>query len=121
MLDQKLASISLLKIRQERALIEFIGFEARNKYAIESAAGELIGYAAEESKGLLGTLFRQILGHWRRFTIHLYGPERNEEYKLEHPFRFYFERIEVRATSGEFLGSIQRRFSFITKEARLGR
>lgn len=115
-LEKKLQNAQAVKIKQVRELIEMIGFEARNKYSIETEDGEVIGSAAEETKGFLGAVFRQILGHWRSFVIHIFGTDHSEVYLLNHPFRFYFERLEVASRSGELIGTIERRFSFLTKK-----
>ena len=115
MIEQRLQTIPLLCIRQKKELVELLGVETRNQYSIETEQGEKIAYAAEEPKGILGMIFRQALGHWRTFTIHLLGPTREEEFSFHHPFRFYFERLEVTGRNGEKIGAVQRRFSILTK------
>ena len=116
MIEQRVASLPQVFVRQKKELLELIGFETRNQYSIESESGEILAYAAEESKGFFGALFRQALGHWRSFAVHLYGATQEEEFTFEHPFRFYFERVEVRRRNGERLGSIERRFSIFSKK-----
>ncbi len=68
----ELKNYSKLIIRQRRELFELIGFETRNKYEICDADKNVIGFCAEQNKGILGFLFRQFLGHWRSFEIHFY-------------------------------------------------
>lgn len=110
-----LATESALIIKQKRELGELLGFETRNKYAIETPSGQLVGYAAEQQKGLLGFLFRQLLGHWRRFNFHIFDANRNRIAQALHPFRWIFQRLELYSSEGEFLGALQQRFSILSK------
>lgn len=95
---------------------ELFGFETRNKYEILSERGQPIGYAAEQQKGLSGFFLRQFLGHWRVFTIKFFDSQRNEIMHAIHPFRFIFQRFEIRANNGEYIGCIQQRFSILKKK-----
>ena len=105
-----------LKIRQRRELAEFFGFETRNKYEIQTVDGRIIGFAAEQQKGFLGLLLRQVLGHWRRFEIHVFDEQRQLSLVATHPFRFWLQRLEIVAhPSGQFLGALQQRFALFSK------
>jgi uncharacterized protein YxjI len=119
MLANKLKEISIFYVRQRRELAEFIGFETRNKYSIETEGREAIAYAAEQQKGWLGFLFRQFLGHWRSFDILIFDNDRQIQFRAHHPFRFYFQRIEVRDASDQIIGIIEREFSILTKKFKL--
>lgn len=99
---------------QRRELAELFGFETRNKYAIE-ANGVQIGFAAEQGKGGLAFLARMFMGHWRSFEIHFFDEARQLVLKALHPFRFFFQRLEVSGANGRFLGAIQQRFAFFSK------
>ena len=110
-----LQSVTQVFIRQKRELAEVFGFETRNKYSIELEDGTQVGFAAEQQKGFFGILMRQALGHWRKFDINLYGPERQLEFVAHHPFRFYYQKLEVRGVSGELIGSLERRFEILGK------
>jgi hypothetical protein len=55
----------------------FIGFEQTNKYAIESESGEPLGYIAEEPRGLLSSLSRQVLRTHRPFRALIMDTEGN--------------------------------------------
>lgn len=113
---KQLLHYNTLKIVQRRELAEFIGFETRNKYEIRTADGTPIGFAAEQQKGFLGILLRQILGHWRSFEIHVFDSSRRLIVSANHPFRFFFQRLEVfEQPSGQYLGALQRRFSIFSK------
>lgn len=79
---------------------EWLGFETRN--------GAELGFAAEQRKGLLGALFRNLFGHWRRFEIHVFNPARELVLVVHHPFRFFFQGMEVRTPDGQIIGAMQR-------------
>ena len=110
-----LGSSNTFQVRQLYELAEWFGFETRNKYQISDGSGQLIAFAAEQQKGLLGFLFRMVLGHWRSFSVHIYDNQRRIVFIAEHPFRFFFQRLEVRKSDGGPLGAIQQRFSIFTK------
>lgn len=102
-------------IRQRHELGEFLGFETRNKYEVTDRNRNIIAYAAEQNKGLIGFLSRQFLGHWRSFEIMLFAPNRQPLFKVSHPFRFFFQRMEVVDHQGRLLGAVQQRFAFLFK------
>lgn len=113
---QELYSADELYVRQQRELAELFGFETRNKYAISTADRAQVAFAAEQQKGFLGMLFRQLAGHWRSFEITFFGADRQPIFRAVHPFRFFFQRLEVYAPSGELLGALQQRFGVLTKK-----
>jgi uncharacterized protein YxjI len=104
-----------LMVRQRFEAAELFGFETRNKYDVVSEAGAQVAFAAEQQKGFVGFLFRQFLGHWRTFDIHFFTPDRAPFMIARHPFRWFFQRLEVYDQAGVFVGAIQRRFSFLSK------
>ena len=114
-LDQ-LKDAERLVIRQRRELAELFGFETRNKYEINLADGTAVGFAAEQGKGMLGFLFRRYLGHWRRFDLHIFDAERQLIAKAHHPFRFFFQEMQVSDGKGGDFGRIKQRFAFFTKK-----
>jgi uncharacterized protein YxjI len=103
-------------IRQRRELVEFFGFESRNKYEVIRSDRSPIAFIAEQSKGLLGLLGRQFFGHWRSFELHVYTPERQQVMIARHPFRWFFQRLEVRDNSGRPMGAVQQRFAIFSKK-----
>ena len=105
---------SELMIVQKRELAELFGIETRNKYTIE-ANGAPLAFAAEQSGGGLGFLARMFFGHWRRFEIHFFDNARQLALRAVHPFRFFFQRLEVSSSAGRELGAIQQRFAFLWK------
>lgn len=105
-----------LYVKQQFEGFELIGYETRNKYAILDEKQNKIGFAAEQQKGVLGFLLRQFLGHWRKFEVHFYDEHRKEFMIATHPFRWFFQRFEVRSADGELYGSLQQRFSILSKK-----
>ena len=110
-----LAQHRRLMVRQRRELGELFGFETRNRYEIVSEGGAQVAFAAEQQKGFLGFLFRQSLGHWRTFDIRFFTPERAPFMTAHHPFRLFFQRLEVFDEAGALVGAIQQRFSILSK------
>src|SRR5690349_2955307 len=84
-----------LMVKQVHELGEWIGFETRNKYSIFDENQKQIGFAAEQQKGILGFILRQYLGHWRKFDVHFFNMSRELFMVGHHPFRWFFERIEL--------------------------
>lgn len=107
--------IQKIFVKQSFELAEIFSFETRNKYRICDESGRDIAFAAEQQKGFLGILLRQFLGHWRSFEIHFYDDTRKEIMIGRHPFRWFFQRIELFETGGRHIGNIERRFSILTK------
>jgi uncharacterized protein YxjI len=105
-----------LFVKQVHELGEWLGFETRNKYRITNEAGREVAYAAEQQKGIFGFILRQYLGHWRTFDVHFFSPEGAFVLLGHHPFRWFFERIELRDRDGAALGAIQKRFSVFSKK-----
>jgi hypothetical protein len=115
-LAARLAGLAQVFMRQHREPWEWIaGFETRNRYAVLDERGAPVAWAAEQQKGALGFLARQLLGHWRRFEIHVFDPGRALALRVVHPFRWLFQRLEVLAPDGRRLGAIQQRFAILTK------
>ncbi len=100
---------------QRKEMAELFGFETRNKFELLNSRREVIGHAAEESGGVLGFFARQILGHWRSFKLHFYLQSGELALTALHPFRFYFERLEVYNKEGKLQGALQKRFSILSK------
>lgn len=106
---------SKLWIKQIFEGFELLGFETRNKYAIQDESGNPLGFAAEQGKGAFQFIARQFLGHWRTFTVHFFNAAREEIFQAHHPFRFFFQRLELSDTSGRAIGAIQQRLGVLYK------
>jgi hypothetical protein len=104
-----------LMIRQRKELAELFGFETRNKFSIETADGQAVGFCAEQQKGIIGFFFRQALGHWRRFELLFFNNDRQPVLRAVHPFRWWFQRLEVYDADGRLLGALQLRFALLSK------
>lgn len=102
-------------VNQRHEIAEFFSLESRNKYEITTEDGSHIGFAAEQQKGFLGFLFRQFLGHWRTFDIHFFTDNRLPWMSAHHPFRWFFQCLLVHGNNKKYLGSIEKRFSILTK------
>lgn len=105
-----------LIVSQVHELSELFGFETRNKYQILNSQNVVIGYAAEQQKGVFNFIFRQFLGHWRSFEVHFYDQQKQLFLIGYHPFRWYFERIEVKNNQNQIIGALQKRFSIFSKK-----
>jgi uncharacterized protein YxjI len=104
-----------LFVKQVFEIAELIGFETRNKYRVCDEGGRELMYAAEQQKGFFGIVMRQFFGHWRSFDIHFFDVHRQPVMHGHHPFRWFFQCLEVRAKDGRLLGKIERQFSILSK------
>lgn len=104
-----------LYVRQVHEMAELFGFETRNKYGIFTNDRTQVGYAAEQGSGIFGLLARSMLGHWRRFDILFFDALRQPLFRAVHPFRFFFQRLEIYTAQGQFLGALQQRWSLFRK------
>jgi len=116
-LPESLLQSQSVVIQQRRELAELVGFETRNKYEIQGANGESLAFCAEQQKGILGFLMRQFLGHWRAFELHFFEPAtKTIAMRAHHPFRWFFQALEISGASGETLGRLEQRFGIFQKK-----
>jgi Zn-finger nucleic acid-binding protein len=109
---QLLASAEALLVRQRFEGWElFTNFETRNKYEILDQSGRTVAYAAEQNKGFLGFLGRNILGQFRRIEIFVFDADRQLIARAILPFRLLFRRMDVVDAAGRNIGTLQRRFA----------
>ena len=101
---------------QRREWAELFGFETRNKYEIFDQSQQRIGFAAEQQKGLLGLLFRQLLGHWRSFEVHFFDEQKQQVMVSRHPFRFFFQEFHIFDRQNRQIGRCEQRFGIFTKK-----
>jgi uncharacterized protein YxjI len=104
-----------LVMKQRKELAEFFGYESRNKYEVRDPSGNAILYAAEQGSGLGASIMRQLVGHWRSYEIHVFDAARNVVLRAIHPFRWFFQRLEVVGADGRVIGALQQRFAFFSK------
>ena len=114
-LAEEIVKQGSLIVEQRRELAELIGFETRNKYVISTKDGVMVAYAAEQQQGWWSFLVRQYLGHWRTFDIFVFDPNRTQVLVAHHPFRWFFQRLEVSTAEGRSLGALQKRFAWLAK------
>lgn len=115
-LGERLAGLRSCFVEQRREPWEWIaGLETRNKYLVADPSGAPLAFAAEQHKGVPAFLARQLLGHWRRFEIHVFDPGRRLALRVVHPFRFFLQRLEVFDEMGRQIGAVQQRFAVFTK------
>lgn len=108
---------SRLRVEQVWEGFEIVlGWETRNKYRILNAQGMLVGFAAEQSSGFLGTIARGILGHWRSFNIFIFNEHKQQVLDLHFPFRWFFKTLFIKSHEGQILGTLQQRFSIFYKK-----
>lgn len=112
---QTLASANSVYVTQKFELAEIFGFETRNRYLIKTEDGQQFGYCAEPKIGFLNAIMRQFLGHWRVFNI--VGTDMNNQqvFRAHHPFRWFFQRLDVFGAGDRPLGSLQQRFAWFSK------
>jgi uncharacterized protein YxjI len=113
--DVELDTAPGLIVAQRKELAELFGYETRNKYELLTLSGQPLGFAAEQQKGVLGFLIRQLVGHWRSFEILIFDALRQPVLVARHPFRWFFQRLEVSTAAGRPLGAVQRRWAFFSK------
>ncbi len=114
--NEQFKNLIMLHVNQRFEPIELLGIESRNKYEIHDSQKNIVAYAAEQQKGFLGIILRQILGHWRSFEIYIFDSSRKLQLVVNHPFRLLFQRLELSDEKGRHLGAIQQRFAILSKK-----
>jgi len=105
-----------LVVRQVKEWGEILaGLETRNRYEIMDQDNNLVGYAAEEAKGLGAMLLRNLFGRSRACTIHITDPKGEVVAVGEKSFRWFFHRIEA-SEGGRPIGAVQRKWSWIHRK-----
>jgi uncharacterized protein YxjI len=113
---QTLAESNSVYVKQKFELAEMFGFETRNRYQIQNGDGQQFGYCAEPKIGFLDAIMRQFLGHWRVFN--LVGTDMHDQqiFRAHHPFRWFFQRLDVFGAGDRPVGSLQQRFAWFSKK-----
>lgn len=112
---QSLKAADHLHVQQVHEAWELLGLETRNKYRILDQDQKPIAFAAEVSTGLLGTLLRLTLKHWRSFEVHVFDNDRKLLFKGRFPFRWFFKSLFLEDASGKQLGELRERFGIFYK------
>ena len=101
-----------LYVRQEIEHLEvFTGFETANRYSVRTPSGEQLLYAFEESS-MLGRTF---LKKHRPLDIHVIDKNNTNVITASRSFYWFLSHLHVSDGSGQRIGSMQRRFSFLTR------
>ncbi|KAL2845248.1 Scramblase-domain-containing protein [Aspergillus pseudoustus] len=90
-----LANSGLVIQRQLELMNVMIGFEQANKYVILDAAGNHVGYMAEQEKGMAHMMARQWFRTHRSFVTHVFDRHENEVLRFHRPFSWINSRIKV--------------------------
>lgn len=102
-----------LYVKQEIEHLEvFTGFESQNRYSVRTPEGQQLLYAFEES-GLLG---RNVLSSHRPLTIHVVDRDNTNVITASRSFFWFLSHLHVSDGTGQRIGSMQRRFSFLTRK-----
>ena len=100
-----------LYVRQEIEHLEvFTGFETANRYSVRTPSGEQLLYAFEESSMLVRTLLKT----HRPLDIHVVDRNNTNVITASRSFYWFLSHLHVSDGSGQRIGSMQRRFSFLT-------
>ena len=106
-----------LTVRQRKRWVEILlSFEMKNQYEVYDENQQPVLRVQEVSTGIGAFLRRVFLGPMRPFQVHVADPMTDEVVLiLRRPFRFIFHRLEVMSGSGEALGAIEKRWSWVRR------
>jgi uncharacterized protein YxjI len=113
---QALSTSKTILLKQQFEVGALFGFEMRNRYTIQTEEDQIIGYCAEANLGLRDVLLRQFLGHWRTFDIIGSDSQMQKVFRAHHPFRWFFNRLEIYGAGDRRVGSLQQRFAWLNKK-----
>ncbi|MBX5480869.1 MAG: scramblase [Myxococcaceae bacterium] len=104
-----------LRVHQVKEWVEaFTGWEAGNKYVVETADGRPVLYVHEQGSGFLAALARNLWA-FRTIRLDFATTHGTTVMRLERPWRLFFARAEIHGWDGRPLGSIQQRFAFFRR------
>lgn len=106
-----------LSVRQRKRWAEILlSFEMKNSYDVYDGVGSAVLKVQELGSGIASFFKRVFLGPLRPFSAAVTDVDSQETVlQLTRPFRFIFHRLEVSSGSGERMGAIQKRWSWIRK------
>ena len=116
-LAARFAGYDRLSVRQRKKWIEILlSFEMKNSYDVFDEHQQPVLRVREQGIGFVSLLKRLFLGPLRPFTANVDDIGTDVvEMQLDRPFRFFFHRLEVRASDGTLIGAIQRRWSWLRR------
>jgi Zn-finger nucleic acid-binding protein/uncharacterized protein YxjI len=114
-LSEVVGTAGELYVRQRKEWIEiFTNWEMRNKYDVHDAAGRQIAHVAEHGTGFGQWIARLFLKTHRPFEAFVWNVERQQAMRFQRPFYWFFSDLTVATASGRPLGSVHRRFAWLT-------
>jgi uncharacterized protein YxjI len=115
--EQRFARYQRLTVRQKVRWLEvLLSFEFKNSYEVFDERGQPALRVQEQGSGILSFLKRIFLGPLRPFEVLVSDVAGDRPLlSLRRPFRFIFHRLEVSTASGEPLGAIQKKWSWIRR------
>lgn len=113
----KFQAFDRLTVRQKKKWVEILlSFELTNKYDVYGGGATPTLRVEEQGGGFLGFLARMVLNTSRPFRAHVNEADTGRLLmKLHRRFRFIFHRLEVTAGTGEAIGAIERRWSWLRR------
>ncbi len=113
----RFARYQRLAVRQRKKWLEILlSLELRNTYDVFDETEVAVFKVQEVGSGVLGLLGRLILGTTRPFRVAVTDLTTGEiVLQLVRPYRFIFHELEVRASNGEKIGKIRRRWSWVRR------
>ena len=115
-LTRRFGTYDRLTVRQRKRWLEILlSFEMKNTYDVY--AGEQPVFRVQElGKGFVSLIKRVFLGPFRPFEAEVVELATQEPVlRLRRPFRFVLHRLEVTSPTGERVGAIQRRWSWLRR------
>jgi uncharacterized protein YxjI len=106
-----------LSVRQKKKWLEILlSFELKNRYQVFDQSQQAVLEVAEVGSGIWPLLGRLFLGPFRAFTAEVTDLSVGRvALRLHRRFRFIFHRLEVKAATGESLGAIEMRWSWLRR------
>lgn len=106
-----------LTVRQRKRWSEILlAWDAKNTYQVYDDQGRPALNVQEQGSGLLNALKRLVLAAMRPFTTHVDElATQRTALVLTKPWRWIFHRLEVSTFSGDYLGAVQRRWSWVRR------
>jgi uncharacterized protein YxjI len=116
-LGARFASYHRLSVRQRKRWWEILlSFEMKNSYDVYDQSQQPVLRVRELGSGFGSFIKRVFLGPLRPFQAEVADAGSQQPVlRLQRPFRFIFHRLEVRTGSGEIVGAIQRRWSWLRR------
>ncbi len=111
---EALESIKSLAVKQKINAAEIIGFGGGKKiYSITNESDDKLFVASVEGGGLAFLL--NLLHITRPFTAHITDSEKRNCLTIKSPFNFYFKKVEITDSSGQKIGEVRKKISFLQR------